>query len=90
MVEAAFWMNPDWSGGDNLRSGARPFWMLDGKPEVRHRLPTGPVGVPICYGRTFVGGNIIIRTAHGDAEIPRSDYDPALHVLRNGLDEADL
>lgn len=25
----AFWLNPDWSGGDNLRNpGARPFWML--------------------------------------------------------------
>lgn len=23
----AFWLNPDWSGG-NTRSGGRPFWML--------------------------------------------------------------
>jgi hypothetical protein len=23
-----FWDYPDWSGGDQLRSGAEPFWML--------------------------------------------------------------
>ena len=25
----AFWLYPDWSGGDNVRSGAQPFWMLE-------------------------------------------------------------
>lgn len=23
----AFWLNPDWSGGTNLRDGADAFWM---------------------------------------------------------------
>jgi hypothetical protein len=23
----AFWLNPDWAGGDNIRDGAEPFWM---------------------------------------------------------------
>jgi hypothetical protein len=24
----AFWMVPDWSGGDRLGDGAEPFWMI--------------------------------------------------------------
>lgn len=31
-VESAFWLYPDWSGGDNLRDpGTRPFWELPPK-----------------------------------------------------------
>ncbi len=28
MADTAFWLTPDWSGGDNLRDGPTPFWML--------------------------------------------------------------
>jgi len=34
---SAFWLRPDWSGGDNLRDpGAEPFWM---KPPLKEERP---------------------------------------------------
>lgn len=39
-VESAFWLYPDWSGGDNLRDpGTRPFWELP--PKLPNRCPCG-------------------------------------------------
>lgn len=34
-MKPAFWEHPDWSGGDNMRSGATPFWMLEPKAPDR-------------------------------------------------------
>jgi len=44
----AFWLRPDWSGGDNLRDpGTEPFWML---PPLTARRPLSEVR-PVIYGR---------------------------------------
>lgn len=38
----AFWLAPDWSGGDNLRdAGAEPFWMRPPLPAVPPRPVPG-------------------------------------------------
>lgn len=39
VADLAFWLRPDWSGGDNLRdAGASPFWM-------RPPLPRDPSAI---------------------------------------------
>lgn len=66
----AFWLDPDWSGGDNLRDpGTRPFWMRPPlRPAVgggRHipllrrgppapSAPWGDAPIPLVYGTTRV------------------------------------
>lgn len=65
----AFWLRPDWSGGDNLRDpGTEPFWMLPPlKPNPDRTIGEATTTRPMMYGRTRISGNFI---EYGTSEMP--------------------
>lgn len=58
----AFWEDPDWSGGDNIRSGAEPFWMRDPLP------PPKPPSVLYAVPR-HVPQTLILNPRTGEAHL---------------------